>query len=155
MIRLDEITAALALLGKKADVDVTGKALRAMDGDGDAKDGNDDDNDDGDDDDDDDHDDIAVADGKGVEPVFRLKMELGAGGALDVERNLLKDENDVKAVLGAPSHLNVAALHRALTLQKMYVYMWWLMTKQRLATMVLHAHLTSHIMHHTSVSRLP
>ena len=87
--------------------------------------------------------------------MLRLKMELGAGGALDVERNLLKDENDVKAVLGAPSHLNVAQLHRALTLQKMYVYVWWLMTKQRLLTMVLHAHLTSHIMHHTSVSRLP
>jgi hypothetical protein len=115
MIRLDEITAAQALMGKNGSVDATGK----MNGDGDASGKVGEGDDDGDDDDGDDG--VAVADGKGVEPVLRLKMELGAGGVLDVQRNLLKDDGDVKAVLGPPSHLNVVALHRALTLQKMYV----------------------------------
>ncbi len=41
-------------------------------------------------------DDASGGDGKGVEPVYRLKMEFGGKGELDVHNNLLKDDDDVK-----------------------------------------------------------
>jgi hypothetical protein len=112
-LQVEESNAALSLLDNNVDGNVAGKELRKRD---EEARGDDDDVDDTDDDDDDDD---AVANGNGVEPVLRLKMERGAGGFLDVGCNLLKDDADVKAVLGRASHLNVAAMHRFLTLQKM------------------------------------
>ncbi len=49
-----------------------------------------------------------------------MKMEHGGGGVLDVRLNLLKDDDGVKGALGARSHLDLQALHRSLTLEKLY-----------------------------------
>jgi hypothetical protein len=111
-LQVEESNAALSLLDNNVDdKNLDGNELRKRD---EEARGDDDDADDDDYDDDD-----AVANGNGVEPVLRLKMERGAGGFLDVGCNLLKDDADVKAVLGRASRLNVAAMHRFLTLQKM------------------------------------
>jgi hypothetical protein len=113
-MRLDEVAAASAKFDKNGNGVVSAKELQMMrDGSAD-EDCNDDDNNNDDADDAD-----AAVDGKGTEPILRLKMELGRGGQLDVGRNIMKDDDDVMTVLGQPSHLNVQALHRSLTLEKM------------------------------------
>jgi hypothetical protein len=63
--------------------------------------------------------DAAAVGGRGVDPALRLRMELGRGGHLDLDKNLMKDDDDTKAALGPPSRLDVAALHASLKLQKM------------------------------------
>jgi hypothetical protein len=114
-INLDEIAAASAIFDKSGNDALSAKELKKIK----SNSADDDSSDSNAAADDGDGDGLAAADGKGTEPILRLKMEHGRGGCLDVESNILKDEDDVKTVLGQQCHLNVAALHRSLTLEKM------------------------------------